>query len=84
MIEDNGKGGKQFDIKWDKNLDGVDCTKMRNAINDAKIKSSGNICVTTGAYPKSQVQVWEIDPADAGKMNGVLAGLFPDVKPNCT
>jgi sugar lactone lactonase YvrE len=56
---------------------------MRNAINDAKIKSSGNICVTTGAYPKSQVQVWEIDPADAGKMNGVLAGLFPDVKPNC-
>jgi hypothetical protein len=82
-IEDDGSGGKRFDVQWDKDLNGVDCNKIQAAINDAMIKARTKICVAAGSYPKMQIQVMGIDMAETGKMNDVLAGLFPDVKPTC-
>jgi hypothetical protein len=54
---------------------------MQQAIG--RIKSQGNTCVTTQAYTQARIVLFEIDPADAGKVSGILAGLFPGVKPNC-
>ncbi|KAI5798437.1 hypothetical protein FPQ18DRAFT_302515 [Pyronema domesticum] len=66
-IEDDGSGGKEFDVQWDKDLNGVDCNKIQAVINDANIKAGTKICVAAGSYPKMQLRSWGLIRRELGR-----------------